>query len=131
MSAVTIGILGLIVFIILIFLGMNIGLALFLVGFVGYATVVSPKAAMVVLRTMPATQASNYSFMVIPLFIVMGNFAFHAGLSGIVDQIKDLHSHLASPRRQDHTSKNIHGSRRNYKSFSRFCAFHSRADVVK
>ena len=82
MSAVTIGILGLIVFIILIFLGMNIGLALFLVGFVGYATVVSPKAAMVVLRTMPATQASNYSFMVIPLFIVMGNFAFHAGLSG-------------------------------------------------
>ena len=82
MSSLTIGIIGLIVFIILIFLGMNIGLALFLVGFVGYALVVTPKAAMGVLQTMPATQASTYSFMVIPLFIMMGNFAFQAGLSG-------------------------------------------------
>lgn len=81
MSALTIGILGLIAFIVLIFLGMNIGLALFLVGFVGYAAVVNPKAAFAILRTMPATQASNYGFMVIPLFIMMGNFAFHAGLS--------------------------------------------------
>jgi len=82
MSAVTIGILGLVVFIILIFLGMNIGLALFLVGFIGYAAVVNPKAAMAILRTTPATQASMYSFMVIPLFIMMGNFSFQAGLSG-------------------------------------------------
>ena len=82
MSAVTIGILGLIVFIVLIFLGMNIGLALFLVGFLGYAAVVNPKAAMAILRTTPATQASMYSFMVIPLFIMMGNFSFQAGLSG-------------------------------------------------
>ena len=59
MSALTIGILGLIAFIVLIFLGMNIGLALFLVGFVGYAAVVNPKAAYAILRTMPATQASN------------------------------------------------------------------------
>ena len=82
MSAVTIGILGLVIFIVLIFLGMNIGLALFLVGFVGYAAVVNPKAAMAILRTTPATQASMYSFMVIPLFIMMGNFSFQAGLSG-------------------------------------------------
>ena len=82
MSAVTIGILGLVVFIVLIFLGMNIGLALFLVGFLGYAAVVNPKAAMAILRTTPATQASMYSFMVIPLFIMMGNFSFQAGLSG-------------------------------------------------
>ena len=86
MTALTIGILGIIVFLILIFLGMNIGLALLVVGFGGYALIVSPKAAMALLRTDPATQASTYSFMVVPLFILMGNFAYHAGLSsGLYD----------------------------------------------
>ena len=82
MTSLTIGIIGIIVFLVLIFLGMNIGLALLLVGFVGYAAVVNPTAALALLRTDPATQASTYSFMVVPLFILMGNFAFHAGLSG-------------------------------------------------
>ena len=82
MTSLTIGIIGIIVFMVLIFLGMNIGLALLLVGFVGYAAVVNPVAALALLRTDPATQASTYSFMVVPLFILMGNFAYHAGLSG-------------------------------------------------
>ena len=59
MTALTIGILGIIVFLILIFMGMNIGLALLVVGFGGYAAIVSPKAAMALLRTDPATQAST------------------------------------------------------------------------
>ena len=82
MSSLTIGIIGIVVFLVLIFLGMNIGLALLIVGFAGYAAVVNPTAALALLRTDPATQASTYSFMVVPLFILMGNFAFHAGLSG-------------------------------------------------
>ena len=80
-TGILIGTIGIVVFIVLILLGMNIGLALFLVGFVGYAVMVNPAAAFGLLRTMPATQASSYSFMVIPLFIMMGNFAYHAGLS--------------------------------------------------
>ncbi len=82
MTPVAIGILGIIVFLALIFLGMNIGLALLLVGFAGYGLVLNPAAAIGLLRTLPAAQASNYSFIVIPLFILMGNFAYHAGLSG-------------------------------------------------
>lgn len=82
MSTITIGVIGIVVFLCLIFMGMNIGLALLLVGFCGYAAVVNPTAALAQLRTDPATQASTYSFMVVPLFILMGNFAFHAGLSG-------------------------------------------------
>ena len=82
MTGVTIGVIGIIVFLVFIFLGMNIGLALLLVGFCGYAAVVNPTAALAQLRTDPATQASTYSFMVVPLFILMGNFAYHAGLSG-------------------------------------------------
>ncbi len=82
MSPITIGVIGIIVFLAFIFMGMNIGLALLLVGFCGYALVVNPTAALSQLRTDPATQASTYSFMVVPLFILMGNFAYHAGLSG-------------------------------------------------
>ncbi len=82
MTPVVIGILGIVVFLVLIFLGMNIGLALLLIGFAGYAVVLNPAAAIGLLRTLPATQASTYSFIVIPLFILMGNFAYHAGMSG-------------------------------------------------
>ncbi|MDR0491638.1 MAG: TRAP transporter large permease [Oscillospiraceae bacterium] len=82
MSSLTIGIIGIVIFLILIFKGMNIGLALLLVGFVGYAAVLNPTAAFVQLRTDPSTNASTYSFIVVPLFILMGNFAYHAGLSG-------------------------------------------------
>jgi tripartite ATP-independent transporter DctM subunit len=81
MTPEVIGILGIVVFLVLIFLGMNIGLSLLLVGFVGYAVVLNPAAAIGLLRTVPAAQASNYALIVIPLFILMGNFAYHAGLS--------------------------------------------------
>ena len=81
MTPEVIGILGIVVFLVLIFLGMNIGLALLLVGFVGYAVVLNPAAAIGLLRTVPAAQASNYALIVIPLFILMGNFAYQAGLS--------------------------------------------------
>ncbi len=82
MTSLTIGILGIVVFLVLIFLGMNIGLALLMVGFGGYAIVVNPTAALALLRTDPSTQASTYSMMVVPLFILMGNLAYYAGLSG-------------------------------------------------
>ena len=82
MSPTTIAVLGIIIFLVLIFLSVNIGLALMLVGFVGYGVTLNWKAAMVMLQTTPATQASSYSFVVSPLFILMGNFAFNAGLSG-------------------------------------------------
>ena len=81
MSPAMIAALGVVVFLVLILLGMNIGLALLLVGFVGYAVVINPAAALTVLRTEPFTQGANYAMIVIPLFIMMGNFAFRAGLS--------------------------------------------------
>jgi len=81
-SSLTIGIIGVVIFLILIFKGMNIGLALLLVGFAGYAAILNPTAAFVQLRTDPSTNASTYSFIVVPLFILMGNFAYYAGLSG-------------------------------------------------
>ncbi len=81
MSATLIAIIAIVIFLVLIFLGMNIGLALLLIGFAGYAVLVNPQAAIGLIRKVPSTQASTYALIVIPLFILMGNFAFRAGLS--------------------------------------------------
>jgi tripartite ATP-independent transporter DctM subunit len=81
MSTTAIAIVAVVIFLVLICLGMNIGLALMLVGTVGYAVVVNPTAALGLLRTIPATQAGSYTLMVVPMFVMMGNFAFEAGLS--------------------------------------------------
>lgn len=86
MSMTVLAVSAIIVFLILISLGMNIGLALMAVGTVGYAVAVNPTAAVGLLRTIPATQAGSYALMVVPMFVIMGNFAFEAGLSeGLYD----------------------------------------------
>ena len=74
-------VIGIIIMLGLMFIGMNIGLAMGVVGFFGYWSVINFRAAMGVLQTIPATQASNYALTVIPLFILMGNFAFASGMS--------------------------------------------------
>lgn len=67
-SGITIAIIAIIIFLVLIFLGMNIGLAMLLVGFVGYVYMINFNAALGLVRTMPADTASKYSYIVIPLF---------------------------------------------------------------
>lgn len=81
MSNFTIGIIGTAILLVLILLGMNIGIAMLTVGFVGYWAVVNFKAAFSVLCTVPSAQATNYSMIVIPLFVLMGNLAYRANLS--------------------------------------------------
>lgn len=81
MELSTVAAIGVIAMVVLMFMGMNIGMSMLAVGFVGYWYIVNFDAAVGVLRTVPATQATNYSFVVIPLFILMGNAAFAAGLS--------------------------------------------------
>lgn len=76
-----VAVLGIVILILLMFNGMNIGWAMLLVGFFGYAYVVNFNAAIGVLATVPTTQASTYALTVIPLFILMGNFAFASGIS--------------------------------------------------
>lgn len=81
MNFTVIGIIGILLMILMIFLGMNMGMAMFFVGFVGYAVCTNFTTAIGVLRTVPFTQASSYSLSVVPLFILMGQFAFESGIS--------------------------------------------------
>jgi len=81
MNRFAVGIVGLVLMLFLLFLGMPIGFAMALIGFLGMLFMVSPEAGLTVLRTVPYATASTYSLSVVPLFILMGAFAYHTGLS--------------------------------------------------
>ena len=82
MSYIALALVGIVIMLVLLFLGMHIGFAMMLVGFFGYWTATGNfNATLGILRQVPATTASNYSLCVIPLFILMGNLAFAGGLS--------------------------------------------------
>ena len=81
MNVTTVAIAGIIIMLVLLLLGMNIGLSMLIVGFVGYTLMTNFEAALGILRKVPVSTASNYSFVVIPLFVLMGNLALAAGIS--------------------------------------------------
>ena len=81
MSPVVIAVIGIAIFLVLLALGMHIGMALAIGGFVGMIMFRGMGAAMAELKTVPWGTAASYSFSVIPLFILMGNFAFCSGIS--------------------------------------------------
>ncbi|MGD9302299.1 MAG: TRAP transporter large permease [Desulfobacterales bacterium] len=82
MDAVLVGILGIIVLLIVLFiLGMPVGFAMAVVGFCGFSYVITPQAALNMIATDLWTTFSKYGLTVIPLFILMGYLAFNAGIA--------------------------------------------------
>jgi tripartite ATP-independent transporter DctM subunit len=81
MSEVTVGILGLAVVLALFLTGIELGFAMALVGFAGFAYLVSMKAALNLLAKDVFDVFSSYGFTVIPLFVLMGQIAFNAGIA--------------------------------------------------
>ena len=66
----------------LLAIGMHIGLAMALAGFVGIATVIPLDSALFLLGQTAFDTALNFELSVIPLFVLMGFFASGSGLSG-------------------------------------------------
>jgi len=81
LSPSTVGILGLCILILLLFSGLQIGLGIGLTGFLGMAFLSGSDAGLTLLSTVPYSTISSYNMSIIPLFILMGTFAFYAGLS--------------------------------------------------
>jgi len=81
MSEVVIGILGLAVVLLLFLTGIELGFAMALVGFLGFSYIVSVKAGMNLLAKDVFDVLANYGFTVIPLFVLMGQVAFNAGIA--------------------------------------------------
>lgn len=80
MSPFIIGAIGIGVMLLLLFLGVHIGVAMALVGFVGFMFLTSVGAGLSLTATTPWRTAASYSLSVIPLFIWMGYIVFHAGM---------------------------------------------------
>ena len=89
MDPVLVGVIGLIIMVLFIFTGMNIGMTFLIGGVVGYAVLVTPPAAISLLKTTFYTTATNYNFVVIPLFILMGEFCFRSGISSDLYKMGD------------------------------------------
>jgi tripartite ATP-independent transporter DctM subunit len=62
-------------------LGVHIGVALGLAGFIGIYLTVGPDAALAQIATIPFTTTNSFALAVIPLFILMGSFATVAAIT--------------------------------------------------
>jgi len=81
MSLTTIGIIGIAILVILLFSNMPVGFVMAFVGLFGFSYVVNYSAGLSLLARDIWGVFSSYGLTVIPLFVFMGQIAFHAGIS--------------------------------------------------
>ncbi|MBF0452554.1 MAG: TRAP transporter large permease [Candidatus Magnetomorum sp.] len=81
MSPTLIGMIGFIILLALIFSQMPVGFAMAMVGFCGFAFIVSWDAALSLIVRDIFEVFASYNLTVIPLFVLMGQIAYHAGIS--------------------------------------------------
>ncbi len=81
MSPELTGILGILLMFLLLALRMYIGMAMALVGFLGLWFLIGFDAGISILGITPLAEGSSYTLSVIPLFVLMGQFAFVSGIS--------------------------------------------------
>lgn len=81
MSNETIGVLGVVLLIIMVFAGVRVYVAAALTGFFGLWALKGWKVAAAIAGTIPHSKTVTYPLSVLPLFILIGFLAFYAGLT--------------------------------------------------
>jgi len=81
MSPTVIGLIGIIALFLLIFSRMPVGFVMAIVGFIGFGAVVSFDASLNLIAKDIYAVFGSYNLTVIPLFVLMGQLAFHSGIS--------------------------------------------------
>jgi C4-dicarboxylate transporter, DctM subunit len=81
MSSPALGIIGLLLLLLLFPFGIELAYAMTLVGFVGFSMLVNVDAGMSMLAKSYLDTFTTYGFTVIPLFILMGQIAYYAGIA--------------------------------------------------
>lgn len=81
MSPEIVGVIGLLILFVLLFAGMPIGLGMALMGFLGFAYLWGLDASLVQIGVTSYTSVAAQAMSVIPLFIVMGHFAFASAVT--------------------------------------------------
>lgn len=80
MSPITIGLIGMAAFFLLVLLGMPLAFAFIMVGFIGVIFTKGLGPGISLLGPAPYSQVSSYALCAIPLFVLMGQFAFRSGI---------------------------------------------------
>ena len=81
MSPTTIGLIGIAALFLLIFSKMPVGFLMAIIGFLGFAYLVSFDASLNLIAKDTFSVFGNYNLTVIPLFVLMGQLSFHSGIS--------------------------------------------------
>jgi C4-dicarboxylate transporter, DctM subunit len=82
LTPVAVGIAGFVLLVLLMFLRIPVGFTMAIVGLAGFGTLVTWDAALNLLARDIFSVLSSYNLTVIPLFVLMGQVAFHSGISG-------------------------------------------------
>ena len=95
MSVEFIGILGIILLVVLMFLRMRLGTAMILIGLAGYAILAGWDKAMIMIGLEPYAQTSFYQITALPLFVLMGTIVAAAGISqDLYDAVRKWIGHV-------------------------------------
>ena len=81
MTPLQVGIYGSLLLLVLLVCSVPVAFSMAIVGFIGFAVIVSPSAAASIVTIDFYETFSSYSLTVIPLFVLMGQISFHAGIS--------------------------------------------------
>jgi tripartite ATP-independent transporter DctM subunit len=81
MSPTTTGLIGIAVMILVFLSRMPVAYVMILVGFLGFSSLISLKGGLVLISREIYQVFSSYGLTTIPLFILMGQFAFNSGIS--------------------------------------------------
>ena len=80
MSPILIGSVGIVILLLAFSIGMPMAFGMALVGTLGFAYLVSPSAAFSLLPRDVFDQFASYPLSVIPMFVMMGSYAFASGI---------------------------------------------------
>jgi len=81
MTPTTIGLVGLASLVVLLFSRIPVGFIMAIVGMAGFSAIVSVDAALNLVAKDVFSTFASYSLTVIPLFVLMGQVAYHSGIS--------------------------------------------------
>ena len=82
MSFTTVGLIGiLLLLVLLLFFNIPVGFSMAIVGFLGFAYLISFEAALSMVGTELWNNFSSYGLTMVPLFVLMGQICFYSGLN--------------------------------------------------
>ncbi|MBO6824918.1 MAG: TRAP transporter large permease [Sneathiella sp.] len=81
LDPLTTGVIGMGALIIMVFLGVRVYIAATIVGMIGIVSIVGWAPGTGIVGTIPHSKSTLYSLSVLPMFILIGYLAFHAGIT--------------------------------------------------